>query len=329
MDVFAAAEGHTLVVVGETALRTPDAAMGSALAATSTERKRALVVMRPSPEADVIDQALATDGLEVMHAAVPAEGEVATAEAAVERVRSLTPDIVILDGDADGIAACRAMRALGGAGERAAIILVGPTSVPGSETGASGWLESPLSVEYARARCRAWLLRMEARWQSAPRPQSEAERLAALHRLALLDSAPEERFDRLARLAAGLLEAPVSLVTLIDRDRQWFKSRVGTPLTETTRDVSFCAHAILGDGSMVVQDALEDERFADNPIVAGPPHVRFYAGYPLTLPDGHAMGALCVMDTRPRRLSENQLSLLRDLADLVEEELARLHEART
>jgi len=96
-------------------------------------------------------------------------------------------------------------------------------------------------------------------------------------------SLPEERFDRLTRLAAGLLEAPISLVTLVDRDRQWFKSKVGTLLEETPRDVAFCAHAILGPEPMIVPDALEDERFADNPIVAGPPHVRFYAGCPLLL----------------------------------------------
>jgi GAF domain-containing protein len=187
----------------------------------------------------------------------------------------------------------------------------------------SEWLTTPFSAEYARSRIRAWLLRVESRWVRAPRPQDEDRRLAALRQLALLDSEPEERFDRLARLAAGLLQAPVSLVTLVDHDRQWFKSRVGTLIEETSRDASFCAHAILGDEAMIVPDALEDERFADNPIVAGPPHVRFYAGCPLTLPDGHALGTLCVLDTRPRQLSAEQRALLRDLADLVEEELGR------
>ena len=243
--------------------------------------------------------------------------------------------MVILDGGGDGLSARLAIRALGGAAEHVPVMLVGspigdpeqrrlaPEAAGAAHEDPSERLAGPFSVEYARSRVRAWLLRQESRWLAAPPPPHEADRLAALRRLELLDSEPEERFDRLTRLAAGLLEAPISLVTLIDRDRQWFKSKVGTLLEETPRDVAFCAHAILGSEPMIVPDALEDERFADNPIVAGPPHVRFYAGCPLLLPDGHAMGTLCVFDTRPRRLSTRQTGLLRDLAVLLEEELAR------
>jgi phosphoribosyl 1,2-cyclic phosphodiesterase len=335
MEVFAAAEGQVFelggpgarpadtealrasaasTTIAPSALGAPSAmSVASAVSSAPASPHRALVVMRPSPASATIAEALAADGVET--------GTQAGVGAAVGRFLAEAPHIVILDGDVDGVAACRAIRSLEPKGGEAAILLVG--SPPEPTAGASEWLASPFSVEYARSRIRAWLLRVESRWRAARRPEKESDRLAALYRLALLDSAPEERFDRLTRLAAGLLEAPVTLVTLVDHDRQWFKSRVGTLLTETPRDVSFCAHAILGGEAMIVPDAREDERFADNPIVLGPPHVRFYAGCPLMLPDGHAMGTLCVIDTRPRRLSETQLGLLRDLADLVEEELVR------
>jgi len=320
LDVFAAAEGRTIELVGTgTGKGATTATSALSSAGEAAPRKGVLLAMRPSPEADAVAGALAAEGVDVV---------TCPASTAAERCDEVRPDLVVLDGDADGIAACAHVRARGEAWKDVAVVLVGPSPLSSRETGASEWLESPLSVEYARSRLRAWLLRMESRWRSAPKPAGEAERLAALRELSLLDSAPDERFDRLARLAAGLLEVPVSLVSLVDRDRQWFKSRVGTLLTETPRDVSFCAHAILEREPMVVPDALEDERFAHNPIVAGPPHVRFYAGCPLTLPDGHALGTLCVMDTRPRSFSERQLGLLRDLADMVEEELARVQRAR-
>ena len=314
LDLFAAREGHVLELVGPPERNRREARPGpSAVRTAARGPHRVLVALRATPEADAIVAALAADEVELVSCP--------DASATLDCYRAEDPHLVILDGDADGLATCRAIRALGEDGEEVPIIVSGPTT--GSDPAVSEWLTTPFSAEYARSRIRAWLLRVESRWVRAPRPQDEDRRLAALRQLALLDSEPEERFDRLARLAAGLLQAPVSLVTLVDHDRQWFKSRVGTLIEETSRDASFCAHAILGDEAMIVPDALEDERFADNPIVAGPPHVRFYAGCPLTLPDGHALGTLCVLDTRPRQLSAEQRALLRDLADLVEEELGR------
>lgn len=153
------------------------------------------------------------------------------------------------------------------------------------------------------------------------KPANEAARIQVLHDLKLLDSAPEERFDRLTRLAKRLFNVPIALVTLVDKDRQWFKSCVGLDVAETPRDVSFCGHAILQDDLLLVPDATEDERFHDNPLVTGTPNIRFYAGYPLTVPHGNKMGTLCLIDTKPRQLDDEERALLRDLAGMAEQEL--------
>ena len=170
---------------------------------------------------------------------------------------------------------------------------------------------------------------------SAPRPasaaeQHEADRLLALASFEILDTPPEASFDDLTELAAHLCEAPISLVTLVEADRQWFKSSLGLEpdLTETTRDLSFCAHALHGPELMVVPDARLDPRFADHPMVTGDPHLRFYAGAPLITPDGYALGALCVLDTVPRSLTDRQGRHLRTLADQVLGQLEVRRQAR-
>jgi phosphoribosyl 1,2-cyclic phosphodiesterase/DNA-binding response OmpR family regulator len=183
------------------------------------------------------------------------------------------------------------------------------------------WLVEPFTGAYARAHMRAWLMRTACRWAQPPLPADEARRVAALRALNILDTAREERFDRLTRLAAAAFAAPIALVSLVDRDRQWFKSAQGTQDSETPRDVSFCGHAILGDEVMVVSDALADPRFADNPAVTGPMRVRFYAGCPLKLDNGAMVGTLCIADTQPRQPGPALLDLLKDLASLVTREL--------
>lgn len=159
---------------------------------------------------------------------------------------------------------------------------------------------------------------------------SESARLATLRSYRILDTDPEQAFDDIVLLASQVCGTPISLITLVDEDRQWFKARVGVSITETSRSVSFCSHAIKGQGIFIVADALEDVRFRENPMVLGEPHIRFYAGAPLVASDGHALGTLCIVDHVPRTLTdgqrraldalkrqaESQLELRRDLNDL-------------
>lgn len=154
-----------------------------------------------------------------------------------------------------------------------------------------------------------------------PTPSDETRRLETLRGLKLLDSLPEERFDRVTRLAKQVFSTPIALVSLVDADRQWFKSRQGLDAAETPRDISFCGHAILDDEIMIVMDARKDQRFCDNPLVCNEPNIRFYAGYPLSAPDGSRVGTLCVIDRVPRKISVEQAKLLRELGRMVEEEL--------
>jgi len=152
-------------------------------------------------------------------------------------------------------------------------------------------------------------------------PDNEAERLAALRALLILDTPPEQRFDKIVQFASTEFDVPVALITLVDAERQWCKARVGTPVCEIGRDLSLCAHAILQPDIMVVPDTLADARFADNPLVSGDMNVRFYAGAQLTLASGLSLGTLCLIDHRPRTLDAMDLSILSTLRDLAVMEL--------
>ncbi|GAA5314945.1 MAG: sensor domain-containing diguanylate cyclase [Candidatus Pelagadaptatus aseana] len=152
-------------------------------------------------------------------------------------------------------------------------------------------------------------------------PDSEVERLATLESLNILDTAAEERFDRITRVASKMFQVPTVLVSLIDSHRQWFKSRVGCDVTETPREISLCGHAILSDDTYIIPDASKDPRFADNPLVTGPFQLRFYAGQPLKANNGEKMGTLCLLDTQPRQLQDSDIMALQSLAQMVEAEI--------
>lgn len=154
-----------------------------------------------------------------------------------------------------------------------------------------------------------------------PTPSNEADRLDELRRYGVLDTEREPAFDRITRLASTLLEMPIALVSLVDERRQWFKSELGLSVSQTSRQVSFCAHAINGQTPMVVSDTHLDARFASNPLVLGDPKIRFYAGAPLTTPRGLNVGTLCVIDRQPRTFSPKQVQVLADLAALTVDEL--------
>lgn len=153
--------------------------------------------------------------------------------------------------------------------------------------------------------------------KSAPKPRHETRRLNSLKSLNILDTLPEAEFDQITYLASQICNTPVAVISLVDENRQWFKSKIGLSASETSRDVAFCAHAILGTDVFIVPDATKDERFIDNPLVTGDTQVTFYAGAPLKSPDGLEIGAVCVIDHKPRQLTEPQVKALKMLSEQV------------
>lgn len=157
--------------------------------------------------------------------------------------------------------------------------------------------------------------------QKPPIPLDETQRLLSLHSMRILDTPSEERFDRITRMAQRIFGVEICLVSLVDAERQWFKSRQGLSACETSREISFCGHAILDQKVFLVRDATSDVRFADNPLVTQPPNIRFYAGCPIRGPKGHRIGTLCLIDSQPRDLSAEDQQTLIDFAAMVEDEL--------
>lgn len=317
--VTAAAEGDAIVLRGAANANKLTPFLPSGLVKPSTS----------VAEEPVLIAGVATEDRKLLTAAAKADG-ISISDIQIEKLKASVkqghPSLIVL-GDAGGvdpIELCAELRALSNDADTPIIVIADQSRVPadkGEAAGVTDWLTRPYSLQYARSRLRAWMMRSMLRWRKAPLPEDEAARQAAVERLGLLDTPVEERFDRHARIAAAALDAPIALVTLIDGDRQWYKSHIGFDFSETSRDVGFCSHAILEDDPLVVNDALQDDRFADNPVVVGDPHVRFYAGIPLHAADGARVGAFCIVDHKPRRLSVAQLRMLKDIARLVEEEL--------
>jgi phosphoribosyl 1,2-cyclic phosphodiesterase/CheY-like chemotaxis protein len=234
------------------------------------------------------------------------------------------PSVVMLEHNksrANGLETCRAIRNLTGDAVPVVMIATEANMAAGAAAGVTDWLVDPFTESYARTKIRAWVLRTECRWIRAAIPDDEDQRIASLQLLNILDTVPEERFDRLTRVAAALFHVPMSSISFVDRDRQWFKSKVGWGRSDTSRDASFCSHVVHTREPLVVPDTFQDLRFADNPLVTQEPRIRFYAGYPLILADGNCVGTFCLLDVRPRTLGPSDLERLRDLADLVLREL--------
>jgi phosphoribosyl 1,2-cyclic phosphodiesterase/CheY-like chemotaxis protein len=321
LEVFGAAEGMTLDLTAPP--RQDDGPDHPAAAANMAldEQQRALLLLVSADLglAEKLEAAVGDEPVELIRAS--------SSESALRLFQIEQPALVIIDDsvpEQGGAVLAKELRDLSrGDCADLPIMIVGRTPSPdGAELDEStDWIQAPFSPEYARTRIRTWLVRGRCRWERADIDEREAERLAALRALNLLDTAPEERFDRFTRIASALFDAPVSLVTLVDENRQWFKSCLGIEQCETSRDVSFCAHALKSTDVMVVSDALLDSRFADNPIVTDGPRIRFYAGAPLVLAEGLSVGTLCVLDSRPRTLSEREIGLLKDIAALVQREL--------
>ena len=321
-EIFAAEEGMVIELASDVVRRGPDHRAGQRVATSAlVPRSTSVLVFARSPEiAEALGESARAEGLDVT--------VVDDLREAYEAARTGQPGIVLAeavedDGGFDLVAAIRGLDAT--YGNDVPLIMVGRTSArwrPDSEeTNITEWLVWPASEFYLRTKLRSWLLRRAIRWENAPLPTDETKRLASLRALGILDTEPEERFDRYTEAISAELDVPVALVTLVDADRQWFKSRHGLDVAETPRDMSLCAHAILGPDVLEVPDTLADPRFAQNPMVVGEPRVRFYAGVPLTLADGSRVGTLCVGDYRPRTLDDDQLDTLRRVAALVVHEL--------
>lgn len=320
LQVFAASEGDIIEVQPSrsesserlTAQFPATAPMKSALA------KRSILL-------GVADPDLAVELSEVIRA----EGIRFDFFSAIDEARSLIstnrPSLVILEHNeagVDGIATCRALRQI--EDDETPVIMVAAQEDPAAASFVSDWLIKPFTSSYARTKIRAWVLRTECRWIRAAIPDDEERRIVSLRDLNILDTEPEERFDRITRIAAALFDVPMAFISLVDENRQWFKSCMGSNAKETPRDAAFCAHVVYNREPMIVSDAFQDVRFADNPLVLNEPRIRFYAGYPLMLDDGSCIGTLCLLDTRPRTLEDADLERLHDLADMVLREISGL-----
>lgn len=318
--IFAAAEGQEVMLTARAPAETAPKQEFPAQApmATALVDPSALLATATPSKMAALGEVLRADDVHVIASSI--------ADAPVAAARE-KPMLALLEdtGDDRVVEACRGIRKLPGMGEEVPIVLVTPSeprarSIGGAFTDS---LIEPYSGTYARTRARAWLMRAACRWARVPTPGDEHRRLAATRALGLWNTPPEERFDRITRVASALFDVPIALVALMERDREWFKSCCGLDekLREVPRDHSFCGHAIFERKPLIISDTLLDERFADNPHVTGYPGVRFYAGQPLILGNGCCVGTFCILDTKPRDLDEAGLALLSDLAQFAIREL--------
>jgi phosphoribosyl 1,2-cyclic phosphodiesterase/CheY-like chemotaxis protein len=324
LHVFPAAEGETIELESRTDTRETEVAREFSAVTPMTPALSECLIFLGATDAQTAEVIMGAASAENMRLTSSTNTQNALQTIEVDR-----PSLVIVDeqsGRHDAYEVCRRVKQLGTRRTpHPPIVVVADRENTASALNdfATDWLLRPFSQEYARTRIRAGILRTTCRWIRAQMPEHEEARLAALKKLEILDTDPEERFDRITRIASEAFDVPIALVSLVDHDRQWFKSCIGLRVKETPRDMALCAHAILEDQVLIVPDAFLDPRFADNPLVTGEPHVRFYAGCPLKLPDGNRIGTLCLIDSRPRQLEARKINLLRDLGKLAELEILR------
>lgn len=308
--IVAAAEGETLGVSSAAAQRSRHTARSASVTPALEDLTVSIVILTGDQELRrVVEEAARAEQLQVVDTA----RATATADDGGRVVV-----VVDVDEDADGLDRLRAV-ITPSAWARLWIVAVtrALSAAPPTPVGMCDWLVWPATTAHVRTKLRAAVLRRACRWLAAPLPPDEETRLNALNALDLLDTDAEDRFDRLTDQACERFGVPIALITLVDRDRQWFKSRRGIGQAQSPRDQSFCAHTILGPDVMQVSDVLNDPRFADSPAASPPERVRFYAGAPLTLENGSRVGTLCIADHRPRVLDATELAALRHLADQV------------
>jgi len=319
MQVFGAADGQIIELHSSSPRR--ERVGGSAKTADAPAIKDSLIILgiADAELAATLAEAASVEGVRVV--------QVSDGASTLKLARSTPPSLLLVEDelpDIDGLSVCRSLRM---DGDRrlsdVPVVIVGSQEETreGMSAGATGWLTKPFSPQYARAQIQAWLMRSACRWMRAALPVDENTRLAALRGLAILDTPPEERFDRITRVAAALADVPIALVSLIDEDRQWFKSCVGLEVSETSRELAFCAHVTQNRKPMIVPDTHLDDRFAGSPLVTGGPRIRFYAGFPVFHRNGGCLGTLCLIDTRPRQFSDVAIQRFTDLANVVEQEL--------
>ncbi|MEN9572751.1 MAG: hypothetical protein RL514_606 [Verrucomicrobiota bacterium] len=323
LEVFAAADGMVVEIAANTAKQNEvSSAAPSAVASDlgGLVEHSVLLAVADTAHVSVLAEAARSHGLRVLEAKDGA--------AAWRVARAEHPSLVIVEeslpGNAD-FAVCRALRGTSPAdgNEVPVVVLASAEDRPAGEAaGVTDWLTPPFSPTYARTHMQAWIMRTTCRWQRAAKPPDEAQRLASLRGLNLLDTAPQERFERLTRVAKSLADVPIAYISFVDENRQWFMSCQGLSAKETPREVAFCAHVVVLRQVLIIPDTLLDPRFAENPLVTEGPRIRFYAGYPLILPDGSCIGTLCFVDTRPRQFSPAMLRGFQDLADIVQQEIA-------
>lgn len=333
IDIVGAQEGETLHVEAPEPRGPMSSRSDTAHTAISTKTlPKVLLAIADDELSTTLHQAVSGDRLLITHHT--------NEDQAYEHAANESPTLILVDEKAGGLRLIKRLRQeLDGEAKNIPIIATGKhcTAEEAFQAGATDSLIPPFSRQYARTKLRAWLMRARARWTSAPLSANERDRVNALNRLGVVALGAEERFDRIIRLTARAFDVPLALLSFIDSEKQYLKSRISpsdtTGPNEVPRDVSLCAHTLSGQTSLVVEDATVNEMFSDHPYFQpDPPWIsgidshmpyRFYAGVSIRSPEGHRIGALCIMDKKPRTMREPEMNMLGDLALLIEDELRK------